>query len=207
MNVFLFILNSILLGTGLAMDAFSVSIANGLAEPGMKNGRRYKMAGVFGFFQMLMPLTGWICVRTIEEQFAGFQRFIPWIALLLLVYIGGRMIYEAVGKKGKEGNDPGKQPEEETMPSEQEDRTVITNRQLFIQGIATSIDALSVGFATAGYSAAAAAVSAVIIGVVTFIICLTGLIIGRKAGERLEGKANVIGGIILICIGLEIAFL
>ena len=92
----LFILNSILFGVGLAMDAFSVSMANGLREPDMKTGRMCIIAGTFAFFQVLMPLLGWVCVHTIAEMFEGFQRLIPWIALLLLGYIGGKMLFEGV---------------------------------------------------------------------------------------------------------------
>lgn len=184
------IINSIFLGIGLAIDAFSVCIANGLSETGMKSSRKYKIAGVFAVFQAAMPAVGWICVKTIIGLFDGFRRFIPWIALLLLVFIGAKMIYEAVVS----GRGDGKKPEE----------MIITNRQLFVQGVATSIDALSVGFAIAGYSAAEAVISALVIGAVTFVICIIGLVIGKKAGKLFADKAPVFGGIILICIGIEI---
>ena len=100
----LFILNSLLFGVGLAMDAFSVSMANGLREPDMKTSRMCIIAGTFAFFQILMPLLGWVCVHTIAEMFEGFQRLIPWIALLLLGYIGGKMLLE--GLRGEE-SEPG----------------------------------------------------------------------------------------------------
>ena len=183
----LFITNSILLGVGLAMDAFSVSLANGLNEPAMKKSRMCSIAGVFGVFQAVMPLLGWICVHTIVTVFTAFERFIPWIALVLLVYIGGKMIYEGIANKG----------------SEEED-TELKKGELFVQGVATSIDALSVGFAIAEHTTVMAVSAAVIIGAVTFAICMCGLTIGKKFGTRLAGKASVFGGIILIGIGIEI---
>ena len=88
---FLFFLNSALLGVGLAMDAFSVSMANGLHDPGMSRKRMCIIAGTFGVFQAVMPMTGWVCVHTIVEMFSSFETFIPWIALALLGYIGGKM--------------------------------------------------------------------------------------------------------------------
>ncbi|MBR3584909.1 MAG: manganese efflux pump [Oscillospiraceae bacterium] len=185
----LFILNSILFGVGLAMDAFSVSMANGLREPDMKTGRMCIIAGTFAFFQILMPLLGWVCVHTIAEMFEGFQRLIPWIALLLLGYIGGKMLLE--GLRGEE-SEPGAEA------------AAVGWSGLMLQGIATSIDALSVGFTIAEYSWRAALTEALIIGIVTFLICLAGLRIGKFFGMRLAGKASILGGVILIAIGLEI---
>ena len=181
------IVNSILLGIGLAMDAFSVSIANGLNEPKMKKGKFFSIAGVFAFFQALMPLIGWICVHTVIKYFKIFEKFIPWIALILLVFIGMKMIIEAVRNNGKE-----------------EVAGVLTIRLLIVQGIATSIDALSAGFTIAEYGILSALLCAGIISVVTFIICIAGLLIGKKVGDKLSTKAQIFGGIILIGIGLEI---
>ena len=182
-----FLINSRLFGVGLAMDAFSVSMANGLAEPDMKAGRTVKTAGTFGFFQTAMPLTGWFCVRTVAETFRAFQLFIPWIALSLLSYIGGKMLYEGITNKA--GDDARKE---------------VGRNTLFIQGVATSIDALSVGFTIASYDFIKAAAESLIIGIVTFLICLAGLRIGRTLGTRLSGKADILGGVILIAIGIEI---
>ncbi len=181
------IVNSILLGIGLAMDAFSVSIANGLNEPKMKKSKFFSIAGVFAFFQALMPLIGWICVHTVIKYFKIFEKFIPWIALILLVFIGMKMIIEAVRNNGKE-----------------ETAGIITLRLLIVQGIATSIDALSAGFTIAEYGILSALLCAGIISVVTFIICIAGLLIGKKVGDKLSTKAQIFGGIILIGIGLEI---
>ena len=190
MNI-LFIFNSMLLGVGLAMDAFSVSITNGLVEQDMGRRKGLLIAGTFSFFQFLMPLTGWFCVHTILTYFTAFQKCIPWIALLLLGYIGGKMLLE--GLRGG--------PEIETDSGE---GPVLTGRELAVQGIATSIDALSVGFAISEYSTGMAFAAALIIGAVTLIICLGGLKIGRKMGTMLAGKASILGGVILIAIGLEI---
>ena len=188
------IINSLLLGIGLAMDAFSVSIANGILEPNMKKGRMFKIAGVYAVFQFLMPLIGWFLVTTLEGIFTSFSKFIPWIALILLLFIGGKMIIEGIKeRKGK--------PEEEmkeTAPAK------LTFGALIVQGIATSIDALSVGFTISEYSVLQAFASSSIIGVVTLVICLIGLVFGKKIGEKVSSIATIIGGAILIFIGIEI---
>lgn len=184
---FLFFFNSILLGVGLAMDAFSVSLANGLNEPGMRRGRMCAVAGVYAGFQFGMPLIGWLCVRTIARLFTAFQKCIPWIALVLLVYIGGKMLYDGLARK-EEGEQGG----------------ALGTGTLLMQGVATSIDALSVGFTISEYGFAMALVCALLIAAVTFVICLGGLGIGKRFGTRLAGKASVLGGLILIAIGLEI---
>ena len=185
-----FLINSALLGLGLAMDAFSVSLANGLHEPAMSGGRSCAVAGVYALFQYAMPMIGWVCVRTVAETFTAFHRWIPWIALALLCYIGGKMLLEA-------------QRERKTPPEERSERRLGV-KDLLIQGVATSIDALSVGFTLADYRFPMANLAGVIIGGVTFAVCLVGLFLGRKAGTRLSWKASVLGGVILIAIGLEI---
>ena len=180
----LFILNSILFGFGLAMDAFSVSVANGLRETKPSSRRVALIAGTFGLFQTAMPLIGWLCVHTIAETFRAFQRFIPWIALALLVWIGVKMILEGLHGRDEKGS--------------------LKGSALFVQGIATSIDALSVGFTIAEYTLVFALTESLIIGIVTFGICMAGVRLGGKIGTKLSGKAPVLGGIILILIGLEI---
>ena len=202
-----FFLNSILLGAGLAMDAFSVSCANALREPRMRLVRMSCIAGVYGMFQFLMPLIGWICVHTIQEYLVTFQQFIPWIALVLLVWIGGKMLLEGIhGLKASSGADSQDRPKERSArredPSGQPAAPVLTIPVLLVQGIATSIDALSVGFAIADYTLHMAVLSCLIIGIVTFVICMGGLAIGRKAGTMLTGKADILGGVILIAIGI-----
>ena len=183
----IFVFNSMLLGVGLAMDAFSVSLANGLNEPKMNRNKMALIASVFSIFQWLMPMIGWICVHTIVTYFTAFEKIIPWIALLLLLFIGGKMLLEGI-KDDDEGDEKSK----------------VGFSALIIQGIATSIDALSVGFTIAEYGFLSAFVCTVIIGVVTFIICFAGLMIGKRFGTRLASKASILGGIILIGIGIEI---
>ena len=179
-----FVLNSAALGIGLAMDAFSVSLANGLHEPLMKRGRVCAIAGVYAFFQYMMPMIGWVCVHTIVEAFSGFRKFIPWIALVLLLYIGGKMLAEGLRERSGRG-------------TEAAQSRSISGSDLLVQGIATSIDALSVGFTIAEYDLMMANAAAL-------MICVGGLLIGRKAGTRLSWKAAVLGGCILIAIGIEI---
>lgn len=184
---FNFFFTSIMLGVGLAMDAFSVSLANGLNEPNMKKGRQTGIAAIFSAFQASMPLIGWICVSTIAKQFEAFEKCIPWIALVLLGYIGGKMLYEGIKNK-------------ECLC----EKPVVGIKGLLVQGIATSIDALSVGFTISDYNFIEALLACVVIGLITFFICFAGLAIGKKAGCKLAGKAGILGGTILIFIGLEI---
>ena len=185
---FVFFFNSVLLGVGLAMDAFSVSLANGLNEPKMKRRKMCGIAGVFAFFQALMPMTGWICVHTIVQYFTAFEAFIPWIALLLLLFIGGKMLIEGIKNKN----------------SEEEEKKGVGFAALLLQGVATSIDALSVGFTISDYGFVMALVCSLIIAAVTFFICMSGLAIGRRFGTKLSNKAAILGGAILIFIGIEI---
>ncbi len=182
----MFVINSVLLGAGLAMDAFSVSLANGLNEPKMRLPKMCGIAGVFAIFQALMPMLGWICVHTIVHYFRSFERFIPWIALFLLLFIGGKMILDA------------------RKESETEEPVQVGAVGLLLQGIATSIDALSVGFTISDYGFVMALVCSLIIAAVTFVICMGGLRIGKTFGIRLAGKATIFGGMILIAIGIEI---
>ena len=188
---FAFVLTSILMGFALAMDAFSVSIANGLTWPHMSGKRMSLIAGTYAFFQFAMPMIGWICVHTAAQYFTVFQKFIPWIALVLLALIGGNMIREGL-KKDTPGDEAAAKPH------------MLSLGTLALQGVATSIDALSVGFTISEYGAASALIAALLIAVTTFVICMIGLLFGKKFGERLADKATVIGGLILIAIGIEI---
>ena len=181
-----FLLNSAALGAGLAMDAFSVSMANGLADPCMGRRGRLRIAGTFAFFQFLMPMIGWICVHTVLEYFSAFQRCVPWIALGLLGWIGGKMLLD-----GLRGDAAG-------------EAEALGGGTLLLQGVATSIDALSVGFTIARYDLSAALLASTVIAAVTLVICLAGVQLGRRFGTRLSGGANVLGGGILIAIGLQI---
>ena len=182
-----FIINSALLGVGLAMDAFSVSMANGLSAPKMSRSMRIAIPLTFAVFQFLMPMIGWLCVRSMAEAFESFQRAIPWIALVLLLFIGGKMLIEGIRGGDTEHADVDLKP-----------------GTLLMQGVATSIDALSVGFTIAEYRTAQALAASLIIGGVTLVICFVGLHIGRRFGTRLAGGASILGGVILIGIGIEI---
>jgi putative Mn2+ efflux pump MntP len=139
-----------------------------------------------------MPLGGWFFVHTMAELFTAFSVFIPWIALGLLVFIGSKMIWEGVEscRAGGEGEACRLEP--------------LAFGALLVQGVATSIDALSVGFTIAHYQLLEALIASLIIGAVTLVICLAGLKIGRTFGMKLAGKASILGGVILIAIGLEI---
>ncbi len=175
------------LGVGLAMDAFSVSLANGLNEPCMKLTKMSGVAGIFALFQAMMPLLGWICVHTVVEHFRWFEQLIPWIAFALLGFIGGKMLLESLHSN--------------EHPCE---KAGVGVAALLVQGVATSIDALSVGFAIAHYNLAEAALTALIIAAVTFVICMGGLYIGKRAGTALADKAGAFGGGVLILIGVWI---
>lgn len=184
----MFFVQSAMLGVGLAMDAFSVSLANGLNEPKMKRRKMCGVAGMFAFFQALMPLIGWFCIHTIANTFTAFEKFIPWIALALLAFIGGKMLVEGIKQGGEESE------EVKTMGF----------AGLVVQGIATSIDALSVGFTISEYDILHALVCALIIAALTFVICMAGVYIGKKFGTHLSNKAQILGGVILIGIGIYI---
>lgn len=183
----LFVLNSILLGVGLAMDAFSVSLANGLQEPNMRMKKQVCIAGAFATFQFLMPMLGWLCVHTVVKLFSRFQTVIPWIALVLLVFIGGKMLIEGIRHRGEAGQN-----------------VRLTPAVLLVQSVATSIDALSVGFTIAEYGLLSALCCALIIAAVTFLLCTVGIRLGRRFGTKMSGGANILGGLILIGIGIEI---
>ena len=201
------LITSALLGAGLAMDAFSVSLADGLNEADMSTGRMLGIAGTFAAFQFAMPLAGWVLVHTAVSAFGRLEILIPWIALILLLYIGGKMLLEGLRENmqskgsGSVDSASGHAEEQETI---QDSSNRLGFADLAVQGIATSLDALSVGFAIERYSAAEAFTSSVIIGLVTLAICMFGLAAGKKAGTRLAGKASILGGLILIFIGMEI---
>ena len=183
---------------GLAMDAFSVSLANGLSEPNMRRRKHLLVALTFALFQAVMPLIGWVCVHTVVEKFAVVEKFIPWIALGLLSFIGGKMLFEGIGDLRSERCKNGECSAPDCGIK------ILTLPSLLVQGIATSIDALSVGFTISDYGIYEALLAVAIIALVTFAICAVGITIGKKFGTALGGKSTVFGGAILIFIGLEI---
>lgn len=184
-SLFVLILDGFLLGIALAMDSFSLSIADGLANPNMTQFSKIILPINFGFFQGIMPAIGWYCVNTISHYFAFFQKMVPWIGFFLLLYIGTDMIKNRDAWK------------EETEPRK------IDLKLLIIQGIATSIDALSVGFAIADYTFGQVVYTASIIAVTTFIICVFGIELGNYIGKKFYSHASVAGGLILIAIGIN----
>lgn len=180
-------LENIILGIALSMDAFSISLANGLAEPKMKFRKISLIAAIFAISQFLMPLFGWICVHTVAEHFVFFRKLIPWIALILLSYLGGNMLFSGIGSK-----------------YERESVSSVNIGSVLVSGIATSIDSLSVGFTISAYTFSEALMCALTIGVVTFSLCIAGVFTGKHFGKSLSNKAEILGGAILIFIGIEI---
>ena len=192
---FLFFLEAAMLGVGLAMDAFSVSLANGLNEPGMRRAKMLGVAGVFALLQAVMPFLGWLCISTLANTFEFIEVLIPWLALGVLGFIGSKMLIDSLHP---DCDDERAAAGECTMTKP------LAFGALIIQGIATSIDALSAGFAMSSLNVLEALVKVAVIAAVTFPICLGGILLGRKFGARLSNKAGILGGAILIIIGLEI---
>lgn len=164
------------------MDAFSISLANGLNKPNMNFKDVLLMVFTFGLFQALMPLIGWYLTSQLAEKFEFINKTVPYLALILLLYIGIKMIVE----------------------KDKKEEVSLSFSVLVIQAIATSIDALSVGLTMIAYSFSKALYEALIIGIVTFIICLIAYYIGKKGGNKLSNNAPIIGGIILIIVGIKI---
>ena len=190
MPIEVIILTAIGLGFGLAMDAFSVSLANGLHEPKMKLSRVLLIAGTFAVFQGIMPMIGWVLVKTVFNYFEALSFLIPWIAFGLLGYIGGKMIFDGIKCRESEDEDCGK----------------LTFGLLMVQGIATSIDAMSGGvtMAAEAYNFGDVALSVAIITAMTMVICIAGIYLGKVFGTKLANKASIFGGSILLIIGIII---
>lgn len=179
------IVTSFFLAIGLAMDACAVSMANGLKEPKMKIKKALLIAIMFGVFQGIMPLIGYLIGATLLKK---VEWIIPWVALILLAFIGVKMLIEGI-KNNQENTHEFKE---------------LTFKVLLVQAIATSIDALSVGFSIANYKLLEAIVCVLIVASITFIISFIAVFIGKKFGIKLGNKAEILGGIILIAIGIEI---
>ena len=197
------ILSALGLGVALAMDAFSVSLTNGLAEPCGTKRRAALIAGIFAGFQTAMPLLGWLLVSTVAKQFEKLAPAIPYIGFGILLFIGGKMLIEGIGEilEKKKALKAG-EPTETVCVMER-----ATLAGLLVQGVATSIDALSCGFDFVQYNWLRALIASGIIGVLTFGICIAGVFIGRKFGTKLAEKATVFGGVILILIALKMLIL
>lgn len=180
------IISILLIGVGLAMDAFSVSVTDGIILKKPTFFEATKIAFFFGIFQFLMPCIGYL----LGSAFASYiKTFDHWIAFVLLAFIGGKMLIEAVGEKEEE--------------KEKEIKNPLSFATLFVLAVATSIDALAVGvtFATIEVPLIFAAT---LIGIVTFIISLAGVYIGSRFGNLFGSKAEIAGGLVLIGIGLKI---
>ena len=190
------IINGCGLGFGLAMDAFSVSLADGLNEPKMKTKKMIGVAGTFAIFQGIMPLIGWFLVTQLSSVFDALKGYIPWAALILLLFIGGKMLYEGIK--------PCECKDDEGQPCACENRLTVPT--LLIQGLATSIDALSVGLTISDLSFTNALLECSIIAALTFLICAAGVVIGKKFGTKLAGRASILGGAVLVAIGFKIFF-
>ena len=168
------------------MDAFAVSVSNGLCYQGYGYKQAFFSALTFGIFQALMPVIGYVAGRFFSDAISALDH---WVALILLGLIGGNMVFEAI-REWKSS---------EKCPAQKE----FSIKVLLLQGVATSIDALTVGISLAVMKTDL--VSAVLlIGVITFAVCLIGAQLGRKFGILLKQKARLLGGIILILIGLKI---
>ena len=182
----------LLIAVGLSMDAFAVSVSNGMIMCHTRARRILKIAGSFGLFQGLMPLIGYTIARTFADKIAAVDH---WIAFLLLAFVGGKMLWEAL--RGGEEECPHGDP--------------CSWKNLLVMSVATSIDALAVGASFAvmpregllgpsfGYLVCCAAIA-----VVTFTLCIAGVLIGCRFGDRFGKKAEIVGGIVLIAIGLKI---
>ena len=179
------VFNSILLGLGLAMDAFSVSVAEGLAEPEMKSSRMFLISGTFAVFQFAMPVIGWLLILLLVDAFEGLANVVPFIAFALLAFIGGKMILESMNQR------------------KTENAAVTSIPGLLALGLATSLDALSAGTTMTEYDRTQVIIGSLIIGAMTLIVCFSGIIIGKKIGDRFSSKAGILGGCVLLSIALK----
>ena len=177
----------LLLGVGLAMDAFAVSICKGLAMNKVNMKQCFLIALFFGGFQALMPVLGWFLGSTFAEKIKAIDH---WIAFILLSYIGIKMISDAI-----------KEWKEETKVEQMDPPLDI--KELFLLAIATSIDALAVGI-TFSFLDVVIGLAAGIIGVVTFVISGAGVFVGNIFGEKYKSKAQITGGLILVLLGVRI---
>lgn len=180
------ILDLVLIGVGLAMDAFAVSVCKGLAMKKVNYAHAFIIALFFGAFQALMPLIGWALGSQFEQFITSFAH---WIAFALLAFIGGKMLWDAFHED-----------EEEV---EAVDNPKLDYKELVMLAIATSIDALAVGISFA-FLQVDIIPAITIIGVVTFVISFGGVVIGNQFGSRYEKPATIVGGVVLICIGIKI---
>lgn len=194
------ILSIILIAIGLSMDAFAVSVTNGIIIKDLKIGHALKIGLYFGVFQALMPLAGWFAGSQFKDYITSFDH---WIAFGLLAFIGGKMIWEAFGEGNKELENAEGMSEVAISTQETVYENPLKMGRLLLLAVATSIDALAVGVSFA-FLSVSIIWSAALIGLITFVICVAGVFIGNKFGGLLKKRAEIAGGLILICIGLKI---
>lgn len=181
------IVELILTAIGLAMDAFAVSVCKGLGMRRMRYGQAFVIGLYFGVFQAVMPLIGWVLGTSFSKYIQAFDH---WIAFVLLVFIGGKMLWD-VFHEGEEA---------ESVCAED---TKLNHRELFMLSIATSIDALAVGIAFACLNVHIWS-SVSLIGVITLALSFIGVWIGNRFGNRFQKKAEIAGGVVLVLIGIKI---
>lgn len=186
-----FFLTAAALGAGLAMDAFSVALADGLAEPRMPGGKLAGIAACFALMQGVMPLLGWVGVHVAVGLLRGLGRLIPWIALALLGGIGANMIAEAV-REWRHPALPGRACHS------------VSRGTVLLQGLATSLDALSVGLTLEGYMLPGVLLAVLMIAMITLAVCAGGLWLGRRGSQRLCWRAELAGGLLLIGVGCHL---
>lgn len=174
-----------LIAVGLSMDAFAVSVCKGLNMTKFNVKNAAVIALFFGGFQALMPFIGWLLGSRFQQYIESIDH---WIAFVLLAFIGGQMIFEAF------------HPNEE----EEDDGDVLRLKQLFFLSVATSIDALAVGITFALLEGTNIWISISLIGCITFLISFAGVLIGHRFGSRYEKRAQLAGGLILVCLGVKI---
>lgn len=177
------IISIILIAVGLSMDAFAVSISNGIILKKVKIKDAFKIGIFFGVFQAVMPIIGWFAGIMFSDYIKNIDH---WLAFVLLAFIGGNMIYES-----------------KTEKDEEQIKNPTDNKVIFLMAIATSIDALAVGVSFAMLDTYIL-LPAIIIGFITFFISFVGVFIGKKVGKIFKSNAEVVGGVILILIGFHI---
>ena len=202
------IIQGLLLGLGLTMDACAVSMANGLQEPKMSLKKILFIAGMFSLFQGAMPLIGYLFGNVIYENFSFVEKYhvIPILSLIILLFLGGKMVLDGIKeiKEIKNLNIENSLETVEEMDKNKEALKNLTFKVVFLQAIATSIDALSSGLTFSSFNILEALLVIALIMIVTLVMCIIALFIGKKFGDKLGPKAILIGGIVLILIGIEI---
>lgn len=189
----LFLASSMVLAFALSMDAFSIALTDGMCQTDIDHKEAGFIASTYGFFQMAMPLIGWFGVSRLAQVFEGLSSIFPLISFVLLTYIGISMIRES-----------SKSQEDQEKKEGQCDLRILTFSTIIFQALATSLDALSVGFTIGHLQINQAFLICTIIGILTFVNSFIGIQLGKKIGNKLASRAYTIGGLILIFIGIRL---